>query len=162
MRKYEENLSTEQAKEGQETRFPQENEHQIGAVDPEEEKGKRTEEIGSLSSLRRIKRERDIRSILRTGKRISRGHITISYLMGDREGVGFAFLVGKRVGKAVVRNRVKRRLREIARKRSHILPSGVDLCIIATQSAGAGSFQELEKEIVEIFEKLREYEENRS
>lgn len=162
MRKYEENLSTEQAKEGQEARLPQENEYQIGEADPEEEKGKGAEEIGSLNRIRRIKREREIRSILRTGKRISRGLITISYLRGGREGVGFAFLVGKRVGKAVVRNRVKRRLREIARERSHILPSGVDLCIMAAQSAGAGSFQELEKEIVEIFEKLREYEENRS
>jgi len=76
--------------------------------------------------------------------------------------VGVAFLVGKRVGKAVVRNKVKRRLREVVWQREHILPSGVALCIRATPSTGSCRFRELEEEIGEIFEELREYEEDRS
>lgn len=159
MRRYEENLSTKQTEEGQQARLPQKNEHKSGKADPQEEESKGEEEIGSL---RRIKREGEIRSILRMGRWINRNHITISYLRGNADGVRLAFLVGKRVGKAVVRNKLRRRLREIARQRSHILPAGVDLCIKADQSAGACSFQELEEDMVEGFKKLREYEKNGS
>jgi len=96
------------------------------------------------------------------GRRISRDHIAISYLRSGEKGVGVAFLVGKRVGKAVVRNKVKRRLREIVRQQGQILPSGIALCMRAAPSAGSCRFQELEEEIGEIFEELREYEEGRS
>ncbi len=96
------------------------------------------------------------------GRRIDRNHLSISYLRGDDGGVRVAFLVGKRVGKAVVRNKVRRRLREIVRQRGCILPPGVLLCIIVSPSAGRLSFQELEKDLVEGFKKLRKYEENYS
>jgi len=47
----------------------------------------------------------------------------------------FGFLVSKRVGKAVVRNRVRRLLREAARARLPALPVGWDLILIARTGA---------------------------
>ncbi len=159
MRQYEENLSAKQKKKSQETRISQKDEQQIGEVNLKEEKGKGAEEIGGI---RRIKGEKEIRSILRNGRRINQAHITISYLCDCGGRVGFAFLVGKRVGKAVVRNKVKRRLREIARQRRDLLPEGISLCIMANQSASQCRFQELEEEVIRAFKKLREYEMERS
>ena len=43
----------------------------------------------------------------------------------------FGFLVGKRIGGAVVRNRVKRRLREAMRARCGDMVSGWDVVLIA-------------------------------
>ena len=44
-------------------------------------------------------------------------------------------VVGKRIGTAVVRNRVKRLLREAARVRLNCLPPGYDIVLIARQEA---------------------------
>lgn len=53
----------------------------------------------------------------------------------------FGFSVGKRVGKAVTRNRVKRRLRAIMRE----LPvrSGFDVVAVAHEASAAASYDEL-------------------
>jgi ribonuclease P protein component len=55
----------------------------------------------------------------------------------------YGFSVGKRLGGAVVRNRVKRRMREIMR----VLPleAGWDIIFIARPKAAAASFAVLEK-----------------
>jgi ribonuclease P protein component len=52
---------------------------------------------------------------------------------GETTRVGI--VVGKRIGTAVVRNRVKRLLREAARTRLSRLPPGYDLVLIARQEA---------------------------
>jgi ribonuclease P protein component len=54
----------------------------------------------------------------------------------------YGFSVGRRVGKAVVRNRAKRRLREIMRSNS--LPPGWDIVFIARSRAAGVSYAELE------------------
>jgi len=52
-------------------------------------------------------------------------------------------VVGRRVGNAAVRNRVKRRIREAARSIYPQLDSGYDLIVIARQPAAAASLAEL-------------------
>ncbi|MDD5039010.1 MAG: ribonuclease P protein component [Dehalococcoidales bacterium] len=60
----------------------------------------------------------------------------------------YGFSVGKRVGKAVVRNKVKRRLREIVR----IMPlkPGWDIVFIARPAAAAGDFTDLKSSVKDL------------
>jgi ribonuclease P protein component len=51
--------------------------------------------------------------------------------------------VSGRVGNAIVRNRVKRRLREALRLRLSQLPSGQDLVVVARPRAAAATWTEL-------------------
>ena len=57
-------------------------------------------------------------------------------------GTRFGFSVGKRLGGAVTRNLVKRRLREIVRQME--AREGFDVVIIARPAAAEASFQDLE------------------
>lgn len=55
--------------------------------------------------------------------------------------------VSRRVGGAVVRNRVKRYLREIYRRERTALADGIHLVLVARASAASLNFQQCGKEI---------------
>ena len=61
------------------------------------------------------------------------------------------FTISKRIGKAHVRNKLRRRMREILRNTS-IIP-GIDLIFVARDSAGSVGFRHLEQSILGILKK---------
>lgn len=60
--------------------------------------------------------------------------------------VRVGFITSKKVGDAVLRNRTRRRLREIFRKYQHELSPGTWVVTIASRRAGTASFRALEDE----------------
>lgn len=61
----------------------------------------------------RLKKKKDFSKIIKTGKRVYSGTLTAVYLPSDR--TKMAVCVGKKYGKSVKRNRIKRLLREAFR-----------------------------------------------
>ena len=76
----------------------------------------------------RIKRKKDFTKILRVGKRAHAQSLTVVYLPSDR--TRFAVCVGKKYGKSVVRNRLKRLLREAFRSNAECLSIPCDVLLI--------------------------------
>lgn len=62
--------------------------------------------------------------------------------------------VSKSVGKAVIRNKVKRRLRVIAKNYESLLPAGCDVVLRAKPSAAQSSFDSLQCQIQKLFGKI--------
>lgn len=62
--------------------------------------------------------------------------------------------VGKKVGGAVVRNRVRRRLREIYRLNEDRFCTGYDLVVVARVKAAYSRYSELEKEFLRLAGRL--------
>ena len=63
------------------------------------------------------------------------------------------YAISKRVGKAVVRNRVRRRLREALR--SLQVREGFDLVITARPEAAAATYWELREELTTLLKRAR-------
>lgn len=64
--------------------------------------------------------------------------------------------VGKVLGKAHERNRIKRRMREAIRRHVDLLPQGVDLIFHPRRTVMSMEFSRLEAEIVRILEQARD------
>ena len=64
------------------------------------------------------------------------------------------FTVGTKVGKAVLRNRVRRRLREIYRLHEGEFRQGWDLVVVARTRAGELKYGELEAQLLRAAAKL--------
>jgi ribonuclease P protein component len=82
------------------------------------------------------------------------GPIRVRYV-ADGESVHVAFAIGRSVGHAVVRNRLRRRLREILRgSTDEVLPPGLYL-IHATPEAADLSYQELTDVVTRVLRAVR-------
>jgi ribonuclease P protein component len=71
----------------------------------------------------------------------------LGFLQVDQEPVfKIGFVTSKRIGGAVARNRVRRRLREIVRRDQEELENGFWLVLVARPSAAAAEYAALEKD----------------
>ena len=75
--------------------------------------------------------------------------LVLSYMPNNLEYSRFGFVVGGRLGKAVVRNRIKRRMREATRARlqEREIDRGWDIVLIARHPIVAASFQQVDEAI---------------
>jgi ribonuclease P protein component len=94
----------------------------------------------------RLRQRREFEECYASGTRVSGRHLLV-FVLPARDPAARARLgisVSKRVGDAVVRNRVRRRLREIFRRtRGATIPAPVSLVVNARSSAATATFPEL-------------------
>lgn len=104
-----------------------------------------------LPKQHRLLRSRDFARVRRRGRSASGPLIALYVLPVRPPDVRVGFSVSKKVGKAVIRNRVKRRLREAVR---HELPSirpGTELVFIARPAAAGASYWEIAESVQAAF-----------
>jgi ribonuclease P protein component len=96
---------------------------------------------------RRLTRDAEFRRVRTEGKSIRGELLIIGFLKDAADSLTRAgFITSKRVGPTVVRNRTRRRLREIFRKHQHEVSGGIWIVTIAYARAGRASFVALEDE----------------
>jgi ribonuclease P protein component len=86
--------------------------------------------------------------VYKRGRSWAAKEIIVRALPNGLESTRYGLTVSRRVGKAVVRNRIKRRLREILRKLN--LPPGWDLIMIARNPAANADFKTLGKSVGDL------------
>ncbi len=96
-----------------------------------------------------MRREREFAAAIRNGSRAGRpllaGHLLVR--KDSREPARIGFIVSRKVGTAVVRNRVRRRLRHLALGYLHSLPRGSLLVLRANPQAATASQADLAAEL---------------
>jgi ribonuclease P protein component len=96
---------------------------------------------------RRLQRSRDFERVRTNGRTIRGGALMLGILEVSEEPMfKIGFVTSKRIGGAVARNRVRRRLREIVRRAQPRLRNGFWLVLVARPSAAQADYAALEKE----------------
>lgn len=99
----------------------------------------------------RILRREEFRAVFAGGYHLRSGPLKAVALPTAGETSRLGLAVGRRVGNAVVRNRLKRRLRELFRRNRDRLAVPVDLVVIPHPGAGQLSFAALRDLVFALF-----------
>jgi len=96
-----------------------------------------------MNRRHRLSRSEEFQRVRRQGRQWSHPLLVLLAVRNDLDCTRFGFLVSKRIGKAVVRNRVRRLLREAARARIGRIAVGWDLVLIARTSIIQAGFWDI-------------------
>ncbi|WP_326611395.1 ribonuclease P protein component [Streptomyces scopuliridis] len=116
-----------------------------------------------LPTENRLRRREDFATAVRRGRRAGRPLLVVHLRSGatDPHAPGESasptragFVVSKAVGGAVVRNRVKRRLRHLIRERLSELPPGSLVVVRALPGAGDAEYAHLARDLDAAFQRL--------
>lgn len=108
----------------------------------------------ALPRAQRLLRSNDFARLERQGTRAHGAFVTlVGRATGHPTRSRVGFTVSKKVGNAVMRNFVKRRLRDVARRHKEAW-RGKDLIVIAKPEAAGRSLQELEADVLATLAKL--------
>jgi len=101
----------------------------------------------------RLRKSADFAEVMRKGRRARHPLLQFVALRSDSDVSRVGYSVSKQVGGAVVRNRVKRRLRSIVREFAWV--RGYDIVIVARPGADSVSFGEMQSIVTQNAQKLR-------
>jgi ribonuclease P protein component len=102
----------------------------------------------------RLVRRGDFDRVYRTGKRFSSSNFTVFVRSNDLALNRFGFSIKKAVGGAVVRNRIRRRLREMVRCHRQEITAGWDIVIHPKSTVAKAPFATLREDLVRLLKKL--------
>ena len=96
----------------------------------------------------------EFRRVYGRGKSAGSAHIVLYALPNRRKMNRLGITVSTKVGKAVVRNQIRRRLKEIYRLQEADILLGFDIVIVARVKASEASYQSLQRDFLYLRKKL--------
>ena len=101
-----------------------------------------------------MKNNHEFRRLYAKGKSISTPTLAVYFRKSNREYNHLGVTVSTKVGKAVIRNRIRRRIREIYRLNEEKLPRGLDIVVVARIRSRNADYAQLEKDFLHACRRL--------
>lgn len=108
-----------------------------------------------LRPAERLRRSSEYQRVFQHGKKLVSPTFVLYVLPTSELCSRLGMAVSRQVGKAVVRNRVKRRLRELFRRHKALLQPACDVVFVARRGAAEASLEEFTRQFLVL---LRRYQ----
>ena len=107
----------------------------------------------------RVKREKDFKAIFKEGTSFANRKFVIYRLENKQKHFRVGLSVSKRLGNAVTRNQIKRRIRHIIQNAKREISEDVDFVVIARNGVEALGYAEMEKNLLHVLKLSKIYQE---
>ena len=107
----------------------------------------------------RLKREKDFEAIFKEGTSFANRKFVIYRLENKQKHFRVGLSVSKRLGNAVTRNQIKRRIRHILQNAKGEISEDVDFVVIARNGVEALGYAEMEKNLLHVLKLSKIYQE---
>lgn len=97
-----------------------------------------------------LQSNRDFQKVYKSGKSFANKYLVMYVLENGTDNNRLGISVSKKVGNSVVRHRVKRLIKESYRLHEGVFNSGLDIVIIARQSAATVGYYEVESALLHL------------
>ena len=97
-----------------------------------------------------LKKNKDFQVVYRKGKSYANKYLVMYILKNDMEINRVGISVSKKVGNSVVRHRLTRLVRESYRLHEEIFNSGLDIVVVARNSASKIGYSEIESALLHL------------
>ena len=102
----------------------------------------------------RLRKRREYLQAQRVGRRLTSPHFIVYARNNGVSVARIGITVSRKVGKAHVRNRVKRLIREVFRRDRQAFPGGMDFVVVAKSEVGLPDLQETRDELVSLVRRM--------
>jgi len=108
-----------------------------------------------LPRVYRLKSKHDFKKVYKYGRSYANIYLVIYvYKKKDNQKPRVGFSVSKKIGSAVVRNKIKRRMREVLRPLMGLLIKNVDIIFIARKKINGATYQDIKCSINKLLKKM--------
>jgi len=108
-----------------------------------------------MKRIYRLRRNERFQQVRRDGQFYASPIIVLAFLRNDLEHSRFGYVVNRRLGKAVQRNQMKRRMREATRLRVPMIKPGFDLVMIARKPITEANYGDVEKTVIGLLKRAK-------
>ena len=107
----------------------------------------------------RVKREKDFKAIFKEGTSFANRKFVIYQLDNQKKHFRVGLSVSKKLGNAVTRNQIKRRIRHILQNAKVGIAEDVDFVVIARKGVETLGYAEMEKNLLHVLKLSKIYQE---
>jgi len=107
-----------------------------------------------MGNLTRIKKSRDFKRVFNKNMSVADRNIVLYYLPNNLSVSRFGFTVSKKIGKAVIRNRIRRLFREVCRLNKDKFPEGYDYVLLARRNVVGLNYRQVEETVFKLLQRL--------
>jgi ribonuclease P protein component len=104
-----------------------------------------------FSRADRIRATKEFREVIRGGEKVSGRGVSVFVYRRGRPGQRLGLAVASRLGGAVARNRIKRRLREYVRLNRAKMADGLDLVVMVHRDLSGGDAETFREIVTDLF-----------
>lgn len=102
-----------------------------------------------------LRNSREFHAVYKRGQSVVTKFIVMYYKKNDLDENRIGISVSKKVGKAVVRNRVKRLIKEAFRLKADSIGQGYDIVFVARVRMNRATFKDTSREVNRVLKELR-------